>query len=218
MGRCRFVLALFSITANSRPYGLVRRGSPHSAVRLTRSARVSRPRRFRLTEGLQVTSRAGNRCESCRLNQEGQEASFPIDHITPSARGNATGPDHLTLACISLPPAENWVRSACQIPPWFVVNFYLSTTNTRANWLCSGAFLLPPISPASHSLATDHWLLTTVLAPLATRHSPLFRATRHQGPWPLFSRPTLRKVNMLQKATYSRVFRNFEKPRFDTRY
>src|SRR5271157_5965508 len=33
----------------------------------------------------------------CRLSQEGQEASFPIDRITPSARGNATEPAHLTL-------------------------------------------------------------------------------------------------------------------------
>jgi len=36
-----------------------------------------------------------------RWCQEGQEASFPIDHITPSARGNATEPTHLTLACVS---------------------------------------------------------------------------------------------------------------------
>ena len=28
----------------------------------------------RLTEGLQVTGRAGNRCEYCRLSQKGQEA------------------------------------------------------------------------------------------------------------------------------------------------
>ena len=43
----------------------------------------------------------------CRLTQEGQGASFPIDHITPIARGNATEPDHHTLACVSLSPAEN---------------------------------------------------------------------------------------------------------------
>src|SRR5208337_3178595 len=105
----------------------------------TRSARVSRPRRS-ATEGLQVTRRAVNRCEYCRLSQEGQEASFPIDHITPSARGSATEPAHFTLACVLLPPAGNWVRFACQIPPWFVVSFALSMTSTRANWLRSGAF------------------------------------------------------------------------------
>jgi len=42
----------------------------------------------------------------CRLSQEGQVASFPIDHNTPSARGNATEPPHLTLACVALPPPE----------------------------------------------------------------------------------------------------------------
>src|SRR5208337_2498536 len=90
-----------------------------------------------------MTRRAGNRCEYCRLSREGQEASFPIDHITPNARRNATELAHLTLACVSLPPAGNWVRSACQIPPWFVVSLALSTTSTRANWLRSGAFLSP---------------------------------------------------------------------------
>src|SRR5271157_2941448 len=115
----------FSITATFLPCGLVRRGSPDPAVRLT--------------EGLQVTRRAANRCEYCRLSQEGQEASFPIDHITPSARGNATKPAHLTLACVSSPPARNWVRSACPIPPWFVVSFALSMTSTRANWLRSAS-------------------------------------------------------------------------------
>ncbi len=94
-----------------------------------------------------MTRRVANRCEYCRLSRDGQEASFPIDHITPSARGNATKPAHLTLACVSLPPAGNWVRSACPIPPWFVVSFALSTTSTRANWLRSGAFLSPRAPP-----------------------------------------------------------------------
>ena len=30
-----------------------------------------------------VVNRAGNRCEYCRLSQEGQEATFHIDHISP---------------------------------------------------------------------------------------------------------------------------------------
>jgi hypothetical protein len=46
----------------------------------------------------------------CRFSQEGQVASFPIDHNAPSAQGNATEPTHLTLACVALPPAGNWVR------------------------------------------------------------------------------------------------------------
>ena len=48
-----------------------------------------------------VMNCAGNRCEYCRLSQEGQEASFHIDHIMPKARGGATEPDNLALACVS---------------------------------------------------------------------------------------------------------------------
>ena len=80
------------------------------------------------------------------LSQEGQKACFPIDHIKPIARGNATEPDHHTLACVSLPPAGNWVRFACPIPPRFVLNCDLPMTNIRANWLRFGAFRSPPAS------------------------------------------------------------------------
>jgi len=48
-----------------------------------------------------VVNRAGNRCEYCRLSQEGQEASFHIDHISPRALGGSTEPDNLALACVS---------------------------------------------------------------------------------------------------------------------
>ena len=50
---------------------------------------------------LLVVNRAGNRCEYCRLSQEGQEATFHIDHITPKARGGLTEPKNLALACVS---------------------------------------------------------------------------------------------------------------------
>ena len=63
-----------------------------------------------------VVNRAGNRCEYCRLSQEGQEAIFPIDHITPSARGGAAEPDHLTLACVSLSPAKIDVTDKIEHP------------------------------------------------------------------------------------------------------
>jgi len=52
------------------------------------------------------------------------------------------------------------------IPPWFVLSNDLSTTNTRAIWLCLGAFLSPPASSVQF-----HW-------PLATdHHSPVPRST-----------------------------------------
>ncbi len=60
---------------------------------------------------------------------------------------------------------------ACPIPPRFVLSCNLPTTNTRAIWLRSGAFLSPP----APSLQI-HWPLATILSPLATR--PTSHATR----------------------------------------
>jgi HNH endonuclease len=48
-----------------------------------------------------VIRRAHGRCEYCGLSQEGQEATFHIDHITPRAAGGRTVPDNLALACVS---------------------------------------------------------------------------------------------------------------------
>jgi hypothetical protein len=49
----------------------------------------------------EVTLRAGNRCEYCRLSQIGQEATFHIDHAIPRAAGGPTTADNLALACVS---------------------------------------------------------------------------------------------------------------------
>jgi hypothetical protein len=48
-----------------------------------------------------VIERAGNRCEYCTLSQAGQEATFHIDHILPTAVGGPTAADNLALACVS---------------------------------------------------------------------------------------------------------------------
>ena len=48
-----------------------------------------------------VVSRAGERCEYCRLAQKGQEATFHIDHILPKAAGGRTSAANLALACVS---------------------------------------------------------------------------------------------------------------------
>lgn len=48
-----------------------------------------------------VISRASNRCEYCGLAQDGQEASFHIDHIWPVVEGGSTEADNLALACVS---------------------------------------------------------------------------------------------------------------------
>jgi len=135
------------------------------------------------------------------LSQEGQEASFPIDHITPIARGNATEPDHHTLACVSLSPARNWVRFACPIPPRFDLNCDLPKTNTRANWLRFGAFVSPPVPFPRDSRTTVH-------SPPATRFTshvprPTIVGVRHRYRAPSrvqHSHPA--GVNMLHNATF----------------
>ena len=48
-----------------------------------------------------VVERASNRCEYCFLSQEGQAATFHIDHVTPLAEGGQTEEDNLALACVS---------------------------------------------------------------------------------------------------------------------
>ena len=98
----------------------------------------------------------------CRLSQEGQEASFPISHIKPFARGNATEPAHLTLACVLLPPAGNWVRFSCSIPPLFVLSHSMPMINTTGKLASFWRFSLTTGSLPSDSLAT-------ILPPLAPR-------------------------------------------------
>jgi 5-methylcytosine-specific restriction endonuclease McrA len=48
-----------------------------------------------------VIARANNRCEYCTLSQEGQEATFHVDHVIPVSAGGQTIPDNLALACVS---------------------------------------------------------------------------------------------------------------------
>jgi hypothetical protein len=48
-----------------------------------------------------VITRAENRCEYCCLSQEGQVATFHVDHIIPSSKGGETTADNLALACVA---------------------------------------------------------------------------------------------------------------------
>jgi 5-methylcytosine-specific restriction endonuclease McrA len=50
----------------------------------------------------EVIRRAGNRCEYCGLSQEGQEATFHVDHIVPVVDCGATElPNLIALACVT---------------------------------------------------------------------------------------------------------------------
>ncbi|MFQ5637892.1 MAG: HNH endonuclease [bacterium] len=48
-----------------------------------------------------VIDRARSRCEYCGLAQEGQEATFHVDHVIPVSAGGETVFDNLALACVS---------------------------------------------------------------------------------------------------------------------
>ncbi len=59
-----------------------------------------------------VVVRAGGRCEYCGLSQDGQEATFHIDHINPRVLGGPTALDNLALACVSCSLRKEARRSA----------------------------------------------------------------------------------------------------------
>ncbi len=48
-----------------------------------------------------VATRAGQRCEYCRMHQALQGATFHIEHIVPQSRGGTSEPSNLALSCPS---------------------------------------------------------------------------------------------------------------------
>ena len=69
------------------------------------------PRRLRRL----VADRAGNRCEYCLLAQEGQEATFHIDHVLPQVDGGETDENNLALACVSCSLRKEARRTALDV-------------------------------------------------------------------------------------------------------
>jgi len=59
-----------------------------------------------------VVNRAAGRCEYCGLSQEGQEATFHIDHVLPLSAGGASTEGNLALACVSCSLRKESRRSA----------------------------------------------------------------------------------------------------------
>lgn len=48
-----------------------------------------------------VSTRAGSRCEYCRMSQSLQGATFHLEHILPRTCGGGTTPENLALSCPS---------------------------------------------------------------------------------------------------------------------
>ena len=86
------------------------------------------------------------------------------DHLTQCSRRSP-----LSYRPAPLPAGRKLASFSRSIPPSFALSINLQTINTRANWLCSGDFLLPRDLPAAHSLATGHCSRATVLPPHASR-------------------------------------------------
>jgi hypothetical protein len=97
-----------------------------------------------------VVRRAGNRCEYCRLSQEFQVATFPVDHVLPVVLGGSTQLDNLALACPRC-NAEKWTHTEAADP---VSGARLPLFNPRTQnwadhfrWSTSDPTLIEPLTP-----------------------------------------------------------------------
>src|SRR5438046_1885544 len=63
----------------------------------------------------EVVRRAAGRCEYCRLAQQTQVATFPVDHVLPVTEGGETVLANLALACPRCNAAK-WKRVTADDP------------------------------------------------------------------------------------------------------
>ena len=101
-------------------------------------------------------ARAGNRCEYCRLHQESQVATFPVDHITPVTAGGKTDLENLALACPRC-NARKWMHVSAVDPltgnaePLF--NPRAQSWAEHFRWSGSDLTVLEPTSPSARATA-----------------------------------------------------------------
>jgi len=81
-------------------------------------------------------------------------------------------PGQSSPASRPLPPAGNWVRFPGSIPRLFVLSHNASMINTKSKLASFLSLFTHHLLPASHSLATDHWPLTTSHCSCAPRRDP----------------------------------------------
>lgn len=62
-----------------------------------------------------VVARAGDRCEYCRLSQDSQVATFPVDHVIPVVLNGPTSLENLAEACPRC-NAGKWTRTEAPDP------------------------------------------------------------------------------------------------------
>ncbi len=142
-----------------------------------------------------------------RLCQEGQEASFPSSHIKRFAQGNATEPAHLTLACVLLPPAANWLCFSCSTPPWLVLSHnmpMINTTDSTSELALFCHFSITASFTSSHSLVLRGSPDPAVRPAAGLQVTRRRLARRHQLNRPLFYLPASRSGGR-KLASFSRL-------------
>jgi len=89
-----------------------------------------------------VAERAQQRCEYCGLAQEGQEATFHIDHIVPRTAGGQTIEENLALACVSCSLRQEARRSGLDpLSKWNVALFHPRLQSWSDHFEWNGVFV-----------------------------------------------------------------------------
>jgi hypothetical protein len=126
-----------------------------------------------------VVQRAGNRCEYCRLAQDSQVATFPVDHVLPVSRGGPTELHNLALACPRC-NAEKWKHvEAPDVETGATVPLYNPRSQTWADhfrWSATDATLVEPITDVGRATVA---LLNLNSSPHRTIRSLLVRLGLH---------------------------------------
>jgi len=94
-----------------------------------------------------VIRRACNRCEYCLLSQEGQEATFHIDHVIPVAEGGQTVSENLALACVSCSLRKGARKFVRREDTGVMVSIYNPRTDEWNEHFKWKGFLIEGISP-----------------------------------------------------------------------
>jgi hypothetical protein len=102
-----------------------------------------------------VIRRADNHCEYCQLSQEGQEATFHIDHVFPLILGGETILKNLALACVSCSLRKGAKQTAVDSETMQQVNLFnprVDNWNEHFRW--NGVILVGLTAKGRATIAT----------------------------------------------------------------
>jgi hypothetical protein len=121
----------------------------------------------------QLVFRAGDRCEYCGLAEQGQEATFHIDHIVPRAAGGPTAADNLALACVSCSLRKESRRSGQDPQTGRLVPFFNPRRQRWAGHFRRDVFTVVGLTPTGRttvaSLSLNRPLILAIRAEEAAR-------------------------------------------------